>query len=284
MPNSVAAVASEQTMPTSFSDDVWPRGAQFAFYVLLGLVDGLASALLGIGGGVLVVPVLTSFLGVPMRRAVGISIVTVFGVVCVGVVAEALATTNIQWLPVIVLAVGAQIGVRIGGRISRDVSGKTLRWAFVALLVLTTLKLAQILPGDTSFGLFTQDEILSAWSLTVLALGVLTGVISVLLGIGGGVVVVPGLLFLIDGLGFQAARATSLAMILPTSLAGAIVHVRQRNVPWRPVTLLVVPGFFGAVAGVVLANVMSGDVLRQYVFPVFLAIMAVRLATTSRKS
>ena len=49
-------------------------------------------------------------------------------------------------------------------------------------------------------------------------------------------------------------------------------------------TLLVVPGFFGAVAGVVLANVMSGDVLRQYVFPVFLAIMAVRLATTSRKS
>ena len=284
MPDNATATAVDMGTLSPSEDDVWPHGTRLLLHVLLGLVAGMASALLGIGSGVVVVPVLTGFLGIPMKRAVGISIVTVFGVVCVGVASEVISTANIQWLPVLVLAIGAQVGVRIGGLIGPRISEKVLRWAFVALLTLTALKLAQIIPGGSSFGLFSQEQIWSAWSLVVMALGALAGLLSVLLGIGGGIVVVPGLLFLVDGLVFQAARATSLAMIIPTALTGVFVHVRQRNVLWRPVILLVVPGFFGAVAGVMLANVLPGEVLRQYVFPIFLAVMIAKLATTSRKS
>jgi uncharacterized protein len=275
-------VESENSSTVQDESDVFPQGSRLAGYLALGFMSGIASALLGIGSGVIIVPVLSGWFGVPIKRAVGISIATVLGIVGVGVISEAIATSNIQWMLALLLALGAQVGVRIGGYIGSKISNNALRWSFVALLSVTALKLAQIVPGG-SFGLFTQSEVWSPWVLTVLAVGTLAGALSVLLGIGGGVVVVPGLLFLIDGMAFQAARATSLAMIVPTSLAGTITHARKNNVLWRSVLPIVIPGLFGAVVGVALANILPGAMLRQYIFPIFLAVMVVRLSLKAKK-
>lgn|GEM_PF-467884 len=274
---------TSQVTPWAWTEnDVWPEGGILLIYLLVGLMAGLASALLGIGAGVLIVPILTGFLRVPLRRAIGISIVTVLGVVTVGVVSEALTTRNIQWVLAVFLAVGAQTGVWIGGRVGPKIPERLLRYAFMLILLFTAAKLANLLPVGPSFGLFPREALWSAWVLSVLLLGMLAGFLSVLLGIGGGVVVVPGLLFLIEGIGFRAARATSLAMIIPTALTGTLVHLWQKNVLWRSVLSLVIPGFLGAVTGVVLANTVPSIWLRQLVFPIFLCIMIVRLGITNR--
>lgn len=257
--------------------DVWPSGKWLGGYIAIGLVAGIASAMLGIGSGVLIVPLLSGWFHVPIRRAVGISIVSVFGIVLVGVIAEAMTTNNIHWFLAIILAMGAQSGVQIGGWLSTRISNNLLRWAFIVMLAFTALKLAGVIPGDTSVGLFDRTEICSAWILTVLGLGVLAGTLSVMLGIGGGIVAVPGLLLLINEMSFQAARATSLAMIVPTSLAGTFTHASHKNVLWRSVIAIVIPGCVGAIAGVILANVIPGAILRGYVFPIFIGIMIIRL-------
>ena len=274
--------------------------------ITVGLLAGVASALLGIGSGVLIVPILTGFLHVPLRRAVGISIVTVFGVVLAGVSIEAVAHANIRWLFALLIALGAQGGVWIGGKVGQRISERMLRYLFMALLVFTALKLSRVasiavdtwhiehewllgflrllgLAGD-GLGLFPATEIWSAWLIAVLALGVLAGMLSVLLGIGGGVVVVPGLLLLVEGLMFREARATSLAVIVPTSISGAIIHYRQKNILWRTVWPLVIPGFLGAFGGVMLANAVPNEVLRQVVFPAFLAVMVIRLGLKTKRN
>lgn len=91
----------------------------------------------------------------------------------------------------------------------------------------------------------------------------------------------PALLLLVEfqdfERSFQAARATSLAMILPTSFSGMLVHLRQKNVLWRSALPIMIPGFIGAIAGVALANNLPGETLKHYVFPVFLTIMGIRL-------
>lgn len=279
---SVALSTTTEALPKPdvwpwIEEDFWPQGSVLLIYMLIGLVAGIASALLGIGSGVVIVPVLSGFLRVPLRRAIGISIVTVFGIVVVGVASESLFKENIRWTLALCLAVGAQVGVWIGGRVGPKVPEKVLRYAFIVILLFTAAKLAGFVPGEQSFGVLRAGQWLSPWVAVVLLLGVLAGILSVLLGIGGGVVVVPGLLFLIDGIGFRAARATSLAMIVPTAFTGMLVHIRQKNVLWRSVVPLLVPGLLGAVAGVILANVVSAIYLRQIIFPIFLCIMVVRL-------
>lgn len=259
------------------TEDVWPRGSILLVYLLLGLVAGTASSLLGIGSGVLIVPVLSGFLLVPLRRAIGVSIVTVFSIVVVGVASEALLKENIRWLLALILAIGAQVGVWIGAKVGPKIPERVLRYTFILVLLFTAAKMANLVPGGQSFGLVRHGGWFSPWTFLVLLLGVLAGALSVLLGIGGGVVVVPGLLFLVEGLGFRAARATSLAMILPTALTGTFVHIRQKNVLWRSVIPLVIPGFIGAVSGVILANVVAPVYLRQIIFPIFLCILVARL-------
>lgn len=255
----------------------WPSGKYLAAYLAIGLSGGIISALFGIGGGAYIVPLLSGWLHVPLRRAVGISIAVVLGIVMVGVVSESLATSNIIWLLAGVLALGAQIGVRFGGWVGSRISSEVLRYIYIVFLVLIAMKLGRIIPGDATLGVLSPSQIHTAWVLALFPVGVLAGFLSVLLGIGGGTVAVPLMLLLINGLPFQSARATSLAMVLPTAFAGVWVHVRQKNILWRSAIPIMVPGFVGAIVGVMLANVIPGEVLRHYVFPVFLTIMAIRL-------
>lgn len=257
--------------------DIWPESHYIIYYLLLGLSTGVASGLLGIGGGILIVPILSGFLGVPMRCAVAISIVSVLGIATTGVVSELVARTEIPWLVAAILAVGAQGGVWIGSKVGPKLPERALRYAFVMVILLTAAKLAQLVPIGPSSGHFPVDAI-GSWLLWVLLLGVFAGFLSVLLGIGGGIVVVPGLVFILDGIIFRAIQTASLAMIIPTALTGTVVHARQGNVLWRSVVLIVLPGFVGTIIGVVVANITPNEYLRDVIFPIFLCIVAVRLA------
>jgi uncharacterized protein len=114
-----------------------------------------------------------------------------------------------------------------------------------------------------------------------LAIGLLGGILAGLLGVGGGVVFVPGLVILL-GLGQHAAEATSLLAIVPVALVGTYRQDRYGNVRRGDALLLGGLSLAGAAGGVVLANALSGAVLRD-AFAGLLVIVAVQLVHRARR-
>jgi uncharacterized membrane protein YfcA len=105
-----------------------------------------------------------------------------------------------------------------------------------------------------------------------IAIGLAGGVIAGLLGVGGGVLFVPGLVIFL-GLSQHQAEATSLLAIVPVALAGTYTQDRYGNVRRADALLLGLLSLAGAAGGVVLANALSGAVLRDS-FAVLLLIVA----------
>jgi uncharacterized membrane protein YfcA len=93
-------------------------------------------------------------------------------------------------------------------------------------------------------------------------IGLAGGVMAGLLGVGGGVLFVPGLVFFVS-LSQHQAEATSLLAIVPVALVGAYQQDRYGNVRRADALLLGVLSLAGAVAGVALANALSGAALRH---------------------
>jgi uncharacterized membrane protein YfcA len=108
----------------------------------------------------------------------------------------------------------------------------------------------------------------------VVALGALVGFLAGLFGVGGGVIMVPFLVFALDKTQ-HVAEGTSLAVIVPTAIAGVIVHIRHRNVDLRIGVWLALGGVAGAYLGAGFALALEADTLR-IVFAVFVAGMSIR--------
>jgi uncharacterized protein len=105
--------------------------------------------------------------------------------------------------------------------------------------------------------------------------GLAGGVVAGLLGVGGGVLFVPALVVFMD-LSQHRAEATSLLAIIPVALVGAYTQDRYGNVRRGDAVLLGCLSIGGAVAGVALANALSGAVLRD-AFAAFLVFVAAQL-------
>ncbi len=108
-----------------------------------------------------------------------------------------------------------------------------------------------------------------------IAIGVFAGVLAGMLGVGGGVVFVPGLVILL-GLNQHQAEATSLLAIIPVAIVGTIRQDRYGNVRRGDALTLGLLSLAGAAAGVALANALSGSVLRD-AFAVFMLVVAAQL-------
>ena len=114
-------------------------------------------------------------------------------------------------------------------------------------------------------------------------LGLIAGALAASLGIGGGLVFVPGLIVLFD-FDQHIAQGTSLAVILPTAIIGAFVHTRARRVEWRTVIPLAVGGVAGSIIGALVALALEPEDLRK-LFGVLLIVVAARmLITESRRT
>jgi uncharacterized protein len=119
--------------------------------------------------------------------------------------------------------------------------------------------------------------------LILLSMGALAGLLAGLLGIGGGLVIVPVLALVFAGQGVDGsvvmhlAIGTSLATIVTTSLSSIRAHHRRGAVEW-PVFARITPGIIlGGILGSSLAAALPGDILRM-VFAVFLLLVAIRMA------
>ncbi len=108
-----------------------------------------------------------------------------------------------------------------------------------------------------------------------IAIGLAGGIVAGLLGVGGGVLFVPGLVLFL-GLGQHQAEATSLLAIVPVAIVGTYRQDRYGNVRRHDALLLGLLSVAGAAAGVALANALSGAILRD-AFAVLMVIVAAQL-------
>ncbi len=109
----------------------------------------------------------------------------------------------------------------------------------------------------------------------MIGVGMVAGLLSGLLGVGGGVIIVPALVYFL-GFEMHAAVGTSLAIIVPTAIASALTHYRQGNVRLDAFALIAVGSVLGSVAGARFAQVVPGDTLRK-AFAVVMIFTAVRM-------
>ena len=119
-------------------------------------------------------------------------------------------------------------------------------------------------------------------SLLLIVLGVAAGVLSAMLGIGGGTLMVPALV-LIVGVSQKTAQGTALAVMIPVALVGAIRYTANPQVDMRiaRVAILATGAIAGAFIGAAIARRVPGLVLRR-VFAVFLLVVSVRMMWGAR--
>jgi hypothetical protein len=114
----------------------------------------------------------------------------------------------------------------------------------------------------------------------LLVIGLVAGVIAAGLGVGGGIIFVPALVLFLD-YPQQLAQGTSLAVILPTAVVGAIVHARRGRVIGKLALPIASAGVVGALLGAGLALQLDGLLLRR-LFATLLVILALRLLWQTR--
>ncbi|MEX2323791.1 MAG: sulfite exporter TauE/SafE family protein [Acidimicrobiia bacterium] len=118
--------------------------------------------------------------------------------------------------------------------------------------------------------------------LTLVTIGLLAGVIGAALGVGGGIVMVPGMVVLL-AVAQHTAQGTSLVVIVPTAIVATAVHARAGRVDFTLAMWLALGGLGGGVLGAWTALGLDGLVLRR-LFAVVLVLIAVRMLRSTRQS
>ncbi len=255
--------------------------ARHLFLPFLGLAAGSVSAFLGVGGGVIIVPLLVWVLRTPIKQATGVSLASVVLISMVGTVTEVFVhASNVQWTTALWLTGGSLIGSWLGGRLLRVLDDRPLRVGLAVILLLATWRLLTTI--STGAAPLQSENVPDPLLTLVVVIGMLAGGISVLFGVGGGIVIVPAFLLLIPEMPFPMVAATSLASVVPTSAFNAYQHVRLGTVDARMVARLSAFGIVGAVLGTLAVNTVPVGAFRA-VCAAFLILAAVRMVLTSKK-
>lgn len=122
-----------------------------------------------------------------------------------------------------------------------------------------------------------------------LILGSLAGLLAGLLGIGGGLVIVPALVYLLPQIGVNSdvimpiALGTSLATIVVTSASAVRAHHKNRNIPWQLTRQIIAVVALGALLGAFIADELSSKAL-TYIFAVSVSLLALYMLVSMRKT
>lgn len=249
-----------------------PLGARV---IVVGLAAGLLSGVFGVGGGVLIVPGLMWMAAMEQKRAHGTSLAAVLPIAVTGL-ATYLFYGNVDWFAAAFLVLGALPGAVLGTKWLATVNKRVLTWLFIGLALASAVRL--FIGVDVSDAT-ARSVALAAW---LVAVGFLSGVLAGLLGIGGGIVMVPALM-LLGGLPTVLAKGTSLAAIVPTSIVGTLRNRRSANADVRVGIMIGVAGAATAVVGGVIAEALP-ERAAAVSFAVLMIVVCARLALSDRRS
>lgn len=263
--------------PTTPAEAEAPADVPWARVVVAGLLAGFASGLFGVGGGIVVVPALTLLAGYPPKLATGTSLTAIVPIALAGTIGYATAG-EVDLAVALPVAVGALGGAWLGTRWLRAISGPALQLTFAAIMVVTALRL--VTGGDVDGD--GRAALTLATVVGLLLLGLASGVLAGLLGVGGGVIIVP-VLTLVFGLPLVLAKGTSLAVIVPTAIFGTIRNRASGLTALKPGLAV---GLAGVVSAALASQLSLGldPELSAALFAALLLVVAVRLVLQARST
>ena len=235
----------------------------------VGLAAGFIAGLFGVGGGILIAPGLMLLGGLPQRLAHGTSLATSALLAVAGIAAYALSG-SVDVPTALLIFAGSWLGVLVGVDLLNRIRMRTLQVAFVILLGVAAGRLLAGTPGGTG-----EITLTPAIGFALAGVGLLVGLLAGLLGIGGGVIVVPALVLLFE-VADLTAKGTSLMVVLPTAVVGTLRNMRHGNVDLRGALVTGAGGVASAFGGALLAGVISPR-LSTGLFAGFLLLIAVRM-------
>lgn len=240
-----------------------------ALVVGLAVLVGVVLGLLGGGGSILTVPLLVYVAGMEARQAVAASLFAVGVTAVVASVGHARAG-RVQWRSGLLFGAAAMVGAFAGGLVGARLPAAVLLTAFAAVMIVTA---GAMLRGRPDPG---PDRPTAAPPIgRVLLVGVLAGLVTGLVGAGGGFLIVPALA-LVAGLAMPVAVGTSLVVIAMNSVAGFAGYLTTVSIPWGTTLAVTAAAVLGAVVGGRLVAVVAQDVLRR-IFGWFVLAMGVVL-------
>lgn len=236
----------------------------------IGAAGGLLSGALGVGGGILMVPLLIALARMDDRRASTTSLAAIVPTALAGSLTY-LARGQADIALGAILAVGGIAGSWIGTRLLHSIPVPRLRWMFVGLLVLVAFRMVLTVPvrGATL-------ELTPLVALALVAVGLFMGVTAGLFGIGGGLVLVPALVLLV-GVDDLLAKGTSLLVMLPTAATGTQANLRAGRVDLREGAVVGLCATATSFVGVAIAFAVPARAA-AVVFAVLILVAAAQLA------
>ncbi len=262
---------------------------------LVGLTVGIVGGFIGVGGGYMVTPALIVF-GFPGYMASGIDMTHICGKGLVSTVRHR-QLGNIDWTLALSMIAGTMLGVELGVRLlvyfkHLGISGVVLLVTSVALMFTLFLytqiethrahkkmeemekegkelgrelqtsnlpKLFQTIPLAPIIRCRTARVIVSMW--VIVLVGMVTGVLAGFLGVGGGFIRVPALVYVV-GASTHIAVGTDLVEIVVSGAYGALRHSIEGNVDMMAVLFMIVGAMFGAQVGSIATSYVRGPAIR----------------------
>ncbi|HEY8546460.1 MAG TPA: sulfite exporter TauE/SafE family protein [Acidimicrobiales bacterium] len=259
MPSESPSVQPARTRP----------GPSLARAGAVGLIAGFLSGLFGVGGGILIVPALVLLLKMDQRLAHGTSLAAVLPIAISSTIGYTVED-KIDWPVTLFIAIGAVAGAVVGTYVLHRLPQRALGFAFAGILAATAVRL--LVDHSDAAG---RGDLTVASAVGLVLLGIATGILAGLLGVGGGIVMVPAMVVLMH-IPPAVAKGTSLAVIVPTSIMGTW---RNRNNGNADIPIAVVVGLAGVVSAYLATKLSIGmsETTSNVLFALLLLVVAGRM-------
>lgn len=238
-----------------------------AVALVLSILIGLALGLLGGGGSILTVPILSYVAGMSTKAAIASSLFVVAVTSSVALISHARAG-RVRWRTGLLFGAAGMVGAYGGGLLAAYVPSRVLMLLFGLMMAATAIAMLRPSKPVTLSAPRTEVPLFK-----IVLDGVVVGVVTGLVGAGGGFLVVPALV-LLGGLSMQAAVGTSLLVIAMKSFAGLAGHLKHVEVDWTLTLAVTGAAIAGSIVGGRLVERIPPPVLRRG-FGLFIVIMSV---------
>jgi uncharacterized protein len=216
--------------------------------LLIGLSGGFFGGLVGLGGGIIMIPLMSWVMRLTQHQAHGTSLVAIIFISLMGSITY-FVHGSADWPAALILAGSAMLTARFGALYAHSLPEKKLKKAFGCFLMVISLLLVS--KGTILELSFQVGPALHY--LILIVTGMFTGFLAGMMGVGGGGVMVPPLVIFI-GMSQHLAQGTSLLAMLPGSAVGAYTHYTLGNVVKTIALGLMIGGAAGSYLGASLAH------------------------------
>jgi len=230
--------------------------------ILLGSIVGILSGFFGIGGGTILVPILLA-LGYETKVAIGISVVQmVFSSIFGSYLNNKKGNLDIPM--VLIIGLGGFLGALLSGYIASYFTAKSLEVLFLSFAIFALLRLF--------FKTKEHRDQREVKSLTLFSIGVPLGALSMTIGVGGSIILVPILVGFLH-VPLKKAVSSGLFFVVFSSISGLISHSLEGDVAYKSGIIIGMASLIGVYVGIMLKDTVSSNLQKNLLVAFYLAVV-----------